>query len=155
MVMAPHIQWLDVGGQSVVCNGDSVIEDPSKENCFNCRVYVGWLHRSTSNTTQKHAWIFVVVGKTPETLWTHVKLSGKQLEQVKQFKYLGCDMPDAGRSTNKVKIRAAMAMSSLIKMDKFWKSKKISFVVKLRLLRSIVNLRMRILDIQWRDFKED
>ena len=79
-----------------------------------------------------------VVGKTPETLRSPVKLSGKQLEQVKQFKYLGCIMPDTGRSTTEVKIRAAMAMSSLIKMDKLWKSQKISFGVKRRLLRSIV-----------------
>ena len=80
----------------------------------------------------------LVVGKTPETLRSPVKLSGKQLEQAKQFKYLGCNMPDTGRSTNEVKMRAAMAMSSLIKVDKLWKSQKISFGVKLRLLRSIV-----------------
>ena len=43
----------------------------------------------------------------------------EQLEQVKQFRYLGCSMPRSGRSTNEVKIRAAaMAMSSLAKMDK-------------------------------------
>ena len=43
----------------------------------------------------------------------------EQLEQVKQFKYLGHSMPRSGRSTNEVKIRAAaMAMSSLAKMDK-------------------------------------
>ena len=43
----------------------------------------------------------------------------EQLEQVKQFKYLGRSMPGSGRSTNEVKIRAAaMAMSSLAKMDK-------------------------------------
>ena len=47
-------------------------------------------------------------------------------------------MPDSGRSTNEVKIRAAMAMLSLAKMDKFWKGQTISFGVKLRLLRSIV-----------------
>ena len=43
----------------------------------------------------------------------------EQLEQVKQFKYLDRSMPRSGRSTNEVKIRAAaMAMSSLAKMDK-------------------------------------
>ena len=43
----------------------------------------------------------------------------EQLEQVKQFKYLGRSMPGSGRSTNEVKIpAAAMAMSSLAKMDK-------------------------------------
>ena len=47
-------------------------------------------------------------------------------------------MPDPGRSTNKVKIRAAMAMSSLAKMDKLWKGQTISVGVKLRLVRSIV-----------------
>ena len=41
-----------------------------------------------------------VVGKTPETIRPPVKLSGKQLEQVKQFYYLGCSMPDSGRSAN-------------------------------------------------------
>ena len=47
-------------------------------------------------------------------------------------------MPDTGRSTNEVKIRASMAMSSLIKMDKLKKSQKISFAVRLRSLRSIM-----------------
>jgi len=78
------------------------------------------------------------VGKTPETLRTPVKLSLKELEQVKQFKYLACGMPDSGRSTNKGKIRAVIAMSSLAKMDKLWKGQTISFGVKLTLLRSIV-----------------
>ena len=77
----------------------------------------------------------LAVGKT---LRTPVKLSLKELEQVKQFKYWACSMPDSGRSTNKGKIRAVMAMSSLDKMDKSWKGQTISFRVKLRLLRSIV-----------------
>ena len=38
-------------------------------------------------------------------------------------------MPDTGRSTNEVKIRAAMAMSSLIQMDKLWNRQKISLGV--------------------------
>ena len=80
----------------------------------------------------------LAVGKTPETLRTPVKLSLKELEQVKQFKYLACSMPDSGRSTSKGKIRAVMAMSSLAKMNKSWKGQTISFRVKLRLLRSIV-----------------
>ena len=45
----------------------------------------------------------LVVDKTPQNLRTPVKLSGKQLEQVKQFKYLGYSMPDSGRRTNEVK----------------------------------------------------
>ena len=77
----------------------------------------------------------LAVGKT---LRTPVKLSLKELEQVKQFKYWACSMPDSGRSTNKGKIRAVMAMSSLAKMEKSWKGQTISFRVKLRLLRSIV-----------------
>ena len=43
----------------------------------------------------------LAVAKTSETLRTPVKLSLKELEQ---FKYLGCSMPDSGRSTNKGKI---------------------------------------------------
>ena len=54
----------------------------------------------------------------------------EELEQVKQFKYLGRSMPGSGRSTNEVKIRAA-AMSSLAKMDKKGKGQTISFRVKL------------------------
>ena len=77
----------------------------------------------------------LAVGKT---LRTPVKLSLKELEQVKQFKYWACSKPDSGRSTNKGKIRAVMAMSSLAKMDKSWKGQTISFRVKLRFLRSIV-----------------
>ena len=80
----------------------------------------------------------LAVGKTPETLRTPVKLSLKELEQVKQFKYWACSMPDSGRSTSKGKIRAVMAMSLLAKMNKSWKGQTISFRVKLRLLRSIV-----------------
>ena len=80
----------------------------------------------------------LAVGKTPDTLRTPVKLSLKELEQVKQFKYWACSMPDSGRSTSKGKIKAVMAMSSLAKMNKSWKGQTISFRVKLRLLRSIV-----------------
>ena len=47
-------------------------------------------------------------------------------------------MSDSVRSTNEVKIRAAMAMSSLARMDKLWKGQTISFGVKLKLLRSIL-----------------
>ena len=57
----------------------------------------------------------LAVGETPETLRTPLNLSGKQLEKVKQFKYLGRSMPDSGRSTNEVKIRAVMAMLSSAK----------------------------------------
>ena len=57
----------------------------------------------------------LAVGKT---LRTPVKLSLKELEQVKQFKYWACSMPDSGRSTSKGKIRAVMAMSLLAKMNK-------------------------------------
>ena len=94
----------------------------------------------------------LVVGKTPETLRTPFKLSGEQLEQVKQFKYLGSSMPDSGRLTNEEKIRAAMAMSSLAKIDKFSKGQTISFGVQLRFFPIdcdfCFTLRMRILDIQ-------
>ena len=45
----------------------------------------------------------LVIGKTPGTLGTPVKLPGKQLVQVKQFKYLGCNMPDTGKSINEVR----------------------------------------------------
>ena len=68
-----------------------------------------------------------VVGKTPDTLRPLVKLSSEQLEQVKLFKYLSSSMPDLGRSANEVKIRATMAMSSPVKMDKLWKDQNISF----------------------------
>ena len=94
----------------------------------------------------------LVVGVTPETLTTPVTLFGKQLEQVKQFKYLGRRMPDSGRSTNEVKIRAAMAMSSLVKMDKLWKGQTISLRSEIEIIMIdcdfCFTLRMRIPDIQ-------
>ena len=94
----------------------------------------------------------LVVGVTPETLTTPVTLFGKQLEQVKQFKYLGRRMSDSGRSTNEVKIRAAMAMSSLVKMDKLWKGQTISLRSEIEIIMIdcdfCFTLRMRIPDIQ-------
>ena len=62
----------------------------------------------------------------------------EQLEQVKQFKYLGRSMPGSGRSSNEVKIRAAaMATSSLAKMDKKGKGQTISFRLKLSSFKSV------------------
>ncbi|XP_063616061.1 uncharacterized protein LOC134789360, partial [Penaeus indicus] len=69
---------------------------------------------------------------------TDIEANGGKLEQVSQFKYLGCTIAENGKSTKELKIRITVAQSALKKLGTIWKSNNISVAVKQRLLRAIV-----------------
>ena len=80
----------------------------------------------------------LVVGHTPETIEEQVEVSGGPLEQVRQFKYLGCMIQGNGKSIAEVKIRVAMAKAAMCKLSPLWRSRKVRFRTKLLLVNSIV-----------------
>ena len=68
----------------------------------------------------------------------HILMSGEQLEEVDAFKYLGATLTKDGRSTSEIKTRLAMATAAMAKLNRFWKSRSISFNTKIKLFRSLV-----------------
>merc|ERR1712121_129522 len=63
----------------------------------------------------------------------HILMSGEQLEEVDSFKYLGATLTKDSRSTSEIKTRLAMATAAMSKLNRFWKSKTISFNTKNKL----------------------
>eukprot|EP00794_Sanderia_malayensis_P006629 gene6629-biopygen5401 len=80
----------------------------------------------------------LVVGATSERIDENVEVGGAPLEQVQQFKYLGCTIHENGKSTAEVRIRTGMAKAEMTKLSTIWNSRKITFPVKLRLLTSVI-----------------
>ena len=54
------------------------------------------------------------------------------------FKNLGATLTKDGRSTAEIKIRLAIATSSMAKLNKIWSSKDISFATKTKLYKTLV-----------------
>ena len=54
------------------------------------------------------------------------------------FTYVGATLTKDGRSTAEIKIRIAITTASMAKLNKFWSSKNISFVTKIKLYKTIV-----------------
>jgi hypothetical protein len=65
-------------------------------------------------------------------------IDGQQIEEVKQFEYLGSMINNIGDSTTEIKRRLAMARSTVQSMTNIWKSRGLSIDIKLRLLRATV-----------------
>ena len=68
-----------------------------------------------------------------------VTIDDEKLETVDQFKYLGATITDDARSVQEIKIRIAIATSSLAKLKPIWRSKNISMKTRMNLLRALVN----------------
>ena len=67
-----------------------------------------------------------------------VLIDGKNLETVTQFKYLGAIITEDARSVQEIKIRIAVATSSLSKLKTIWRDKNISMKTRMSLLRALV-----------------
>ena len=65
-------------------------------------------------------------------------IDGQQIEEVKQFDYLGSMINNNGDSTTEIKRRLAMARTTTQSMSKIWKSRGLSTDLKVRLLRATV-----------------
>ena len=67
-----------------------------------------------------------------------VKIEGGNLEIVTRFKYLGATITEDAKSVQEIKIRIAIATSSLAKLKPIWRDKNISMNTRMRLLRALV-----------------
>ena len=68
-----------------------------------------------------------------------VLVNGVQLEQVKNFTYLGARIKDNGKSEMEVRMRIGRATSALARMDNIWRAGHIRIMDnKLLLMRAIV-----------------
>ena len=67
-----------------------------------------------------------------------IKVDGKDLEQVKYFKYLGQVVNQEGRNEQEIKIRIAQAKSTFIRMSRILTSKEISFSLRIRLVKCYI-----------------
>ena len=76
------------------------------------------------------------VGKDANT--NHFKVNDEHIDNVKQFKYLGSIITDDGDVEIDVQSRIGQATSVFKRMDKVWKSNKISLKIKIQLYYSIV-----------------
>jgi len=65
-------------------------------------------------------------------------MNGQQLEEVNAFQYLGATLTKDGRSRTEMKVILAMATSSMTKRTTIWKSKEISFPIKLKLYKALI-----------------
>ena len=66
-----------------------------------------------------------------------IKVSGKKLETVQSFKYLGAIVTDEG-SRPEILSRIAQATGALANLKVIWKDKNIALNTKIRLLRSLI-----------------
>ena len=69
---------------------------------------------------------------------TNVRMNGKVLEEVDQFKYLGSTQTNDRASLKEVTIRLAQAHSAMTRLAILWKNKSISFPTKIKLYKSLI-----------------
>ena len=67
-----------------------------------------------------------------------VNIRGTDLEQVKEFTYLGSVQNEECNSVKEVKVRIAKSTSALSRLKRVWRDSSLSIETKLRLLRALV-----------------
>ena len=80
----------------------------------------------------------MVIGKDSSNLKCVLKIGNHIIKQVDSFRYLGTIIESNGRCDREIKTRIAIAKDSFDKMDKIFKSHKISNNTKLRLLYTYI-----------------
>ena len=80
----------------------------------------------------------ILVNRTTPTTPINIKMSGKTLEEVETFKYLGAVITKEGTTTKEVKIRLFVALFSMSKLVKVWRSHNIRTHTKVRLYKALV-----------------
>ena len=91
----------------------------------------------------------LVVGATTERVTEIVEVGGTSLEQMQQFKYLGCTTHEKGKSTAEVYTRVGMAKAAMTKLFTIWKSKQITFLAKIAPPKICGNIRAVIWRRNW------
>jgi hypothetical protein len=80
----------------------------------------------------------MVVTEAKVKIKTNITINGKQIEQVDKFSYLGSTLTSDNTSETDIRKRCGMATTAFGKLDKIWKSKKISDKTKYRLLDALI-----------------
>jgi hypothetical protein len=68
----------------------------------------------------------------------HITVEGEQVEQVREFSYLGFRITDDANYVTEIRSRLGQGMAILGKLQKIWKNKNISIPIKVRLLHALV-----------------
>jgi len=68
----------------------------------------------------------------------NLQIDGKQIEQVKQFKFLGSMKTASDDCTTEVRRRICLAKEKAVKLDTIWRSRHIKKALKVRLIKSLV-----------------
>lgn len=74
----------------------------------------------------------------PERPNTEIKIDNVQLEQVKDFKYLGSIKAKDGSCTKDVKTRISMAKRKMTNLNNIWKDKNIPNKLKINIMKSLI-----------------
>ena len=80
----------------------------------------------------------MVTGECDQKFQTTITVNGKELEQVKQFRYLGALITEDSKSNREIKARIGAATNALVKLDKVIKDRTLKTKTKMRIIRSIV-----------------
>ena len=67
-----------------------------------------------------------------------ITMNQQQLEEVKNFKYLGAILSADGGCEAEIRARIGTAMAAMARLNRIWSSKNISLPTKLKLYRALV-----------------
>ena len=76
------------------------------------------------------------IGREREVL--NIRLSTGEIEQVEDFKYLGVNIGEKGKTEKSVRERIGMGQRTFGRLKKIWRSNTVSMHLKQRLLSAIV-----------------
>jgi len=79
-----------------------------------------------------------IMSNSEQPLQANISAGGKELEKVKQFKYLGSIISEEG-SKMEVLSRAAQTLANVTKLRTIWKDRNISLKTKIKLLRALAH----------------
>ena len=88
-------------------------------------------------STEKSKVMVVGKGQDTENLEVKAMIDSVQLEQVRNFTYLGARIDDSGKAEREVRTRIGEATSALAKLDSIWRSQSIRMNNNLYLVRAI------------------
>ena len=80
----------------------------------------------------------VMVNSNGTSINANITLYGNKLEEVNKICYLGATLSKDGSCETDIKIRLALATSSMIRLYIIWNSKHINFNLKYNLYRALV-----------------
>lgn len=68
----------------------------------------------------------------------NLSVEGEQLEQVSEFRYLGCNITDNSECKKEIRNRLAMGSAVVSRLSEVWKSRSLNISTKKRLVKALV-----------------